>query len=147
MKAADITDAAFLDAMRTAHVLRPGWWVTRWDTQAVLEGHTEFARSMGIGDLLDWPLNFKTEWPEFAIPEKVFLAKSRTLIRRGLIDGCACGCRGDFTIIGEDWDTWREDHPHHAAYRENQALEAAIARVFVRSPSGDALILHSSSEE
>jgi hypothetical protein len=31
-------------------------------------------------------------------PEKVALAKMRALIRRGLVDGCACGCRGDFTI-------------------------------------------------
>jgi hypothetical protein len=31
-------------------------------------------------------------------PEKVALAKMHALIRRGLVDGCACGCRGDFTI-------------------------------------------------
>ena len=31
-------------------------------------------------------------------PEKVLLAKLKSLVRRGLLDGCACGCRGDFTI-------------------------------------------------
>ena len=31
-------------------------------------------------------------------PEKVVLAKARGLIRRGLISGCACGCRGDFEL-------------------------------------------------
>ena len=31
-------------------------------------------------------------------PERVLLAKLRRLVRRGLLDGCPCGCRGDFTI-------------------------------------------------
>ncbi len=31
-------------------------------------------------------------------PRKVVLAKMRSMIRRGLIDGCACGCRGDFRL-------------------------------------------------
>jgi hypothetical protein len=34
-------------------------------------------------------------------PEKVALAKMRALVRRGLVDGCACGCRGDFTITAK----------------------------------------------
>jgi hypothetical protein len=34
-------------------------------------------------------------------PQKVALAKMRALIKRGLIDGCACGCRGDFTLKGQ----------------------------------------------
>jgi hypothetical protein len=29
---------------------------------------------------------------------EVALAKMRALIRRGLVDGCRCGCRGDFEI-------------------------------------------------
>lgn len=31
-------------------------------------------------------------------PEKVVLAKMRALIRRELVSGCDCGCRGDFEI-------------------------------------------------
>ena len=31
-------------------------------------------------------------------PEKVALAKMRALIKRGLVDGCPCGCRGDFEL-------------------------------------------------
>ena len=31
-------------------------------------------------------------------PRKVVLAKMRALIRRGLVEGCPCGCRGDFQI-------------------------------------------------
>jgi hypothetical protein len=45
-------------------------WATLWDIQA--------------------------ELPTF--PPKVVLAKLRSMVRRGLIDGCACGCRGDFEI-------------------------------------------------
>lgn len=32
------------------------------------------------------------------VPDKIVLAKMGRLIRRKLVDGCACGCRGDFVI-------------------------------------------------
>lgn len=31
-------------------------------------------------------------------PEKVVLAKAKKLIKKGLLDGCPCGCRGDFEL-------------------------------------------------
>ena len=31
-------------------------------------------------------------------PVKLVLAKMKSLIRRQLVDGCGCGCRGDFHI-------------------------------------------------
>jgi hypothetical protein len=31
-------------------------------------------------------------------PEKLALAKMRRLMQRGLVDGCDCGCRGDFEL-------------------------------------------------
>lgn len=31
-------------------------------------------------------------------PVKLQLAKMKQLIKRGLADGCTCGCRGDFEI-------------------------------------------------
>jgi len=30
-------------------------------------------------------------------PPKVVLAKLRSMVKRGVLDGCACGCRGDFS--------------------------------------------------
>lgn len=33
-----------------------------------------------------------------ATPDKLVRAKMRSLIRRGLVSGCACGCRGDFEL-------------------------------------------------
>lgn len=32
------------------------------------------------------------------IPDKLILAKMNTLIRRGLVRGCTCGCRGDYEV-------------------------------------------------
>jgi hypothetical protein len=31
-------------------------------------------------------------------PKKLVLAKMRMMIRRGLVDGCPCGCRGDYAL-------------------------------------------------
>ena len=32
------------------------------------------------------------------IPDKLVLAKMRQLISKGLVDGCPCGCRGDYEL-------------------------------------------------
>lgn len=32
------------------------------------------------------------------VVDKLALAKMRSLIAKGLVDGCDCGCRGDFTL-------------------------------------------------
>ena len=34
----------------------------------------------------------------YNVPPKVMQAKLKKLIKRGLLDGCACGCRGDFEV-------------------------------------------------
>lgn len=34
-------------------------------------------------------------------PPKVALSKMASLIKRGLVDGCACGCRGDFALTDQ----------------------------------------------
>lgn len=31
-------------------------------------------------------------------PEKLMLAKMKQMVRRGVAEGCTCGCRGDFEI-------------------------------------------------
>jgi len=36
--------------------------------------------------------------PKGVISKKLILSKMRNLIKRGLVSGCACGCRGDFEI-------------------------------------------------
>ena len=41
----------------------------------------------------------------FFAPKKLILAKMSQLIKKGLINGCTCGCRGDFEITpkGEEY--------------------------------------------
>lgn len=34
-------------------------------------------------------------------PQKLIIAKLYKLVKRGLIDGCCCGCRGDFSITNK----------------------------------------------
>lgn len=91
MKASDITDEAFLAAIGTVLRRRPeiaGLGASRWDIGSVLDGHPEW-----VG------LVQATDGTSVSIPEKVVLAKAKRLIERGLINGCACGCRGDFERI------------------------------------------------
>lgn len=48
----------------------------------------------------EYPRSVTHAMPE-GIPEKVALAKMRGLIGRGLVDGCGCGCRGDFELTAK----------------------------------------------
>lgn len=91
MKASDITDEAFLSAISTVLRKRPGiagLGASRWDIGAVLDGHPEWAGLVQA-----------TDGTSAGIPEKVVLAKAKRLVQRGLISGCGCGCRGDFTRV------------------------------------------------
>ena len=38
--------------------------------------------------------------PQF--PQKVVMAKLRQMVSKGRLDGCACGCRGDFQRVEAD---------------------------------------------
>lgn len=85
----DIPDDAFLAAVDEAIRLRGEveetvWTIgaTRWDLAAVLAGHPE--------DVGGSPVAYAE------MPDNLLLAKAKRLIGRGLLDGCACGCRGSF---------------------------------------------------
>lgn len=69
MQAKDIDSDEFV-AMVDRFEREHGRWMLIWD---VMERHP------------DWPV-------------KVIRAKADKLIRQRRIDGCACGCRGDFTV-------------------------------------------------
>jgi hypothetical protein len=82
--ARDIPDRLFLAAVDAATLDGAGW-ATRWHVGMVLGG---------------LPLQpFVDEVP--GVPAKVVLAKARRLIRRGLLSGCDCGCRGDFELTAK----------------------------------------------
>lgn len=44
-------------------------------------------------------------------PDKVALAKMRGLMRRGLVTGCPCGCRGDFEITPKGRELLAQPEP------------------------------------
>lgn len=75
MQAKDIDDRELL-AFIEATQHEKGLWVNTWDIQG--------------------------KWLE--IPHKVLWAKFAKLIGRGLLDGCTCGCRGDFEMTKKGRD-------------------------------------------
>jgi hypothetical protein len=68
----------------------------------VLEFLAAQTRSATLGyiDREKWPDSMPTVYDAMppGTPNKVARAKMRALIRRGLVDGCTCGCRGDYDI-------------------------------------------------
>jgi hypothetical protein len=83
VKASDIPDEVFIAAVATCMVRqaeewgRPSAWCHRQDVTA------ELSQVMGVD-----------------VPWKVVLAKAAKLIKRKRMDGCTCGCRGDFDLRG-----------------------------------------------
>lgn len=69
-KAADISDAAMLRAIHE-QCLKHDMWALVWNLA-------------------------REDFPD--LPEKVVLAKVRQLIKRRLVNGCGCGCRGDLEL-------------------------------------------------
>lgn len=82
MQAKDIPDEIMLRAIRSIMERCPGFgeqprdmlWVSSFDMEATA------------------PVLLP------GTPFKVVMAKLRSLIKRGLIAGCGCGCRGDFWV-------------------------------------------------
>lgn len=71
MKASDISDVAMCEAIDKVIATKNQYVAFIWDLQEA--------------------------FPEF--PQKVILAKLRRLEHRKLIEGCTCGCRGDFRTV------------------------------------------------
>ena len=66
----DIPDSRFLSVVEEAATARGLSFAMRWDVVALFVG----------------------------VPEKIVMAKASKMIRRGKLDGCTCGCRGDFSL-------------------------------------------------
>jgi len=81
-QAKDVPEDAILRVLRT----EPGRWFTHWPCHRA------------TCDLAEcWSLPCRA--PELAaFPEKVLRAKLSSMMRRKLVDGCDCGCRGDWHI-------------------------------------------------
>ena len=73
MQCKDIADCAVLSILARNPEEWHGWWE-------------------------NWPgVTVRPAFPANA-PDRLILAKMRRLIERKLVDGCTCGCRGDFHI-------------------------------------------------
>lgn len=95
--ARDIPDAAFLDVIEIAGGPR-GQWVMVHEVCAELERRGFRAAAMRSGQ------------PQDIVPAKIVRAKAARLIERGLMDGCTCGCRGDFELT-DAGRAYLADHP------------------------------------
>lgn len=95
-----------------------------------------------------YPATLSDGWPNsigkavpFSVPDKLFLSKMSNLIKRGLVDACACGCSGDFKITdlgqhelqrlrpdievpasGSSWTTEQIDGAIRKAERESRRI-------------------------
>jgi len=87
MQAKDIPDMDFIRAVLTVGIIRRSRMTMRWDVQAMLAGYP-----------VDWPREDREDI-ERKIPAKVVMAKAARLINRGWLDGCSCGCRGDYEVM------------------------------------------------
>lgn len=67
--------------------------------QFLASGEREWKTHLDGGDK-DWCIPFD---PSF--PNRLRIAKMTQLMRRGLVDGCNCGCRGDWQLTdkGREW--------------------------------------------
>ena len=80
MKAADIPTVEVLlridawDRNPDWNIGASVWMINGWDRVADIEQRIE-------------------TWPE-----KILRAKLSKMLRKGLVNGCCCGCRGDFTL-------------------------------------------------
>jgi hypothetical protein len=76
VKASDLSESAILQLLSE----RPGVAHTHWEAYGPM------------------PRVYDPTHPD--APIKVLSAKLRGLVRRGVIRGCACGCRGDWQVDG-----------------------------------------------
>lgn len=94
MQAKDIPDEAFLAVVREFNEGRAPDKVLTWPGSDIPDYLVTGPRWAMVWDVAE----------RLEAPEKVIRAKAAKLIRRGLLDGCACGCRGDFDVVVTRFD-------------------------------------------
>jgi hypothetical protein len=88
MRAKDISTQRFLWAVAEVGMRTHSRATMRWDVQAVLAGFPELVDVYGRD----------RSAVETRVPAKVVMAKARKLMAQGFLEGCDCGCRGDYEI-------------------------------------------------
>lgn len=94
MQAKDIPDDYLIELVRRLSNGFPRVYrnMSYWDIPEGIETGTGayYANTAFMSDIL-------AIWS--TVPPKVIRAKLDTLIKRGKLTGCTCGCRGDFEVI------------------------------------------------
>lgn len=67
---------------------------------------------------------------DFDTPSRLVLAKMARLIKRGLIDGCDCGCRGDYEMTEKGWAFLGKEPPTHTQVERYTATASALRSAF-----------------
>lgn len=67
------------------------------DTLDLLHRIANVSRPRLAAGYAGWVFTWDMDWYDH-LPWKVVAAKLSRLVRKGLLDGCTCGCRGDFTL-------------------------------------------------
>lgn len=60
-------------------------------------------------------------------PDKLIIAKMNQLIRRGLVSGCSCGCRGDYEITDKGLAWVKENKCEQGNLGSSQSLHLGAA--------------------
>jgi len=60
------------------------------------------------------------------VPQKLVRAKMAMLMRRELVDGCTCGCRGDFEITRRGRAFLLPDYPDEISAEQITAIQALV---------------------
>jgi hypothetical protein len=89
VQAKDISDEEFLEVVRKYNDGEMPDEVISWPN------HPEWKEQIISGPR--WASVWDLE-KYFDAPRKVILAKASKLLRKGLMDGCACGCSGSFEV-------------------------------------------------
>ena len=84
MQAKDISDDDFIAAVQVSSIANAKMWGLK----------DSWANRMDVAAIL-------------GVPDKLVIAKARKLIRQGRMDGCHCGCRGDFDLRGYPDDPFK----------------------------------------
>lgn len=97
-----------------------------------------------------WKCHWDIPFPK-CIPQKLRIAKLRMLMRRGLVEGCDCGCRGDWHLTNKGFDYIRNP-PAPAqvtAWQMTKGWCLAVAKGYIVPPFGllPRITWNSSSDE
>jgi hypothetical protein len=115
LRAKDIPDQLFINVVEQCQRMR-------------VDQGLDFSYSTGNYDGSPWALIWDVAAALPSFPEKVVAAKFSALYRRGIIDGCPCGCRGDLQVI--DPALWPE--------RERKRINPTDPPAPLSSPLADA---------